>query len=190
MTDAPGQGRRRSVWMSLRRWLVRCLATIGLFFIIYHACFALEQIHSPSMAPTLIGEGVDGGDWVLVEKVSYWFRKPRRWEVVRFVHRDGFDVMKRVAGLPGETLGIANFRVQIDGKELPMPRGLEDLKYYGIGHVGLDRTYKGDYGYFVLGDDSKDSRDSRYEGSLPAERIQGRAWLIVWPRERIGFVTP
>jgi signal peptidase I len=190
MTDPTERRRRRSGWMMLRRWMVRSLAIVGLFFIIFHTCFSLDQIHSSSMAPTLIGEGHEGGDWVLVEKISYWFRKPRRWEVVRFVHRDGFDVMKRVAGLPGETFGIEGYRVQINGQELPLPPGLEHLKYYSYGHVGKDRTYKNDDGYFVLGDDSKDSMDSRYDGPLPAKRIMGRAWLIIWPPERMRFITP
>lgn len=142
------------------------------------------------MAPTLQGQGVSGGDWVLTEKISYWLRRPRRWEVVRFAQRDGYLVMKRVAGLPGETIGIDHGQVKVAGLTIPPPKGLSHLHYYDYGNVGRDRTVKCDGGYYVLGDDSIDSQDSRYEGVLPAHRVQGRAWLIVWPPRRIGFVSP
>jgi signal peptidase I len=142
------------------------------------------------MAPTLQGIGAFGGDWVLTEKVTYWFRNPRRWEIVRFLQRDGYTVMKRVAGLPDETVGINDFHVQIDGRELPFPDQLSFIKYYDYGNIGRDRTVKCDGGYFVLGDDSVDSLDSRYEGVLPSNRVQGRVWMILWPPKRIGFVSP
>ena len=191
MTDPTvGSRGRRPVWKRVRQWIVRFLAAIGVFFLVYHGCFSLDKIVSPSMAPTLQGVGPEGGDWVLTEKVSYWFRQPRRWEVVPFVNRDGIEVMKRVVGLPDETVGIADYRVQVDGTAVPFPSGIEHLKYYGYGHVGKGRTLTCDGGYFVLGDDSKDSQDSRYNGVLPGDRVNGRAWLIVWPPDRIGFVTP
>ena len=55
--------------------------------------------------------------------------------------------------------------------------------------VMSDRTVKCADGWYVLGDDSRDSEDSRYEGAIPRASVTGRAWLVVWPWRRIGFVN-
>jgi signal peptidase I len=75
-------------------WLCNILAVTGAVLLIYHGCFDLSLITSPSMKPTLKGDIPHGGnDWVLTERVSYWFRKPKRWEVVRFFDDEGNQVM-------------------------------------------------------------------------------------------------
>jgi signal peptidase I len=167
------------------------LAVVGLLFIIYHAGFNLSVVLSPSMSPTLRGGGDqhEPSDWVLAENVSYWFRSPRRFEVVCFRSDDGVDVMKRVAGLPNETVGVKNFWVTINGIPPDRPPQLASIKYFGFGRLLREKTCPcGPNGYFVLGDDSKDSQDSRFDGPVDGSRIRARAWLIVWPPKRIGFV--
>src|SRR5512140_1934777 len=88
------------------RWLLRqfehCLAMFGLGTLVYLGCFELVRMTSDSMAPTLQGTSWDNGDWVLSERVSGWFRNPRRWEVIALRNPGGVKVMKRVVGLPGE----------------------------------------------------------------------------------------
>ena len=73
------------------RWLLRqlehVLAIIGLGTLVYCACFHVSRITSYSMKPTLRGEDMKSGDLVLTERVSYCFRRPRRWEVVAFLRR-------------------------------------------------------------------------------------------------------
>lgn len=174
----------------LLRWGEHFLAAAGALFIIYHVGFDLTVMTSPSMAPTLRGTGVKDGDWVLSERVSYWFRRPRRWEVVAFHSNDGVPVMKRVAGLPGEEVSLRDGRVRINGSLVPYPAELERIKYVPDGMLCRGRAARCGQGYFVLGDDSGDSQDSRYDGPVAPERLEGRAWLIVWPPSRIRWVTP
>src|SRR4051812_24734186 len=72
----------------LRMWTVRGFATFGFLVFIYALCFDLSAMVSPSMSPTLKGTNVDNGDRILTEKVSLWFRRPRRLEVITFLNND------------------------------------------------------------------------------------------------------
>jgi len=184
--------------LSKARWLLgrvgrhveRLLAIIGALFIAYHLTLHVSVISSGSMSPTLQGDGPDNGDWVLMETVSYRLRRPRRWEVVAFRDYEGRGLMKRAVGLPGESVSMKDGVVMIDGEAVKRPAGIESLKYYAFGNLMRGRKIPCGKGYYVLGDDSRDSNDSRFEGPVQPDRILGRAWLIVWPPDRIGFVNP
>jgi signal peptidase I len=168
------------------------LALFGAITLVYLLAFNVSLVVSPSMSPTLRGDAEHAipGDWILTERITFWFRKPHRWEVVRFWSVDGSWVMKRVGGLPGETVSVQDTWLDINGKPLPRPPELRTLTYYPYGNCrGGAQVPCGD-GYFVLGDYSKDSQDSRYEGPLDPSRIDGRAWLRVWPPSRFGWVNP
>ena len=181
--------RRRPV-----RWLVRqaerCFALIGLAFVIYVTCFDYTRIVSGSMKPTLQGENWEEGDRVLTEKVSYWFRRPRRWEVITIRGEDRKQIMKRVVGFPGERVEMRRGgKILIDGEEITRPSHLNLLTYFPYGNLTSDKPpYECGEGYYVLGDFTRDSDDSRFNGSIPPERIIGRAWLILGPKGRHGFV--
>lgn len=179
------------LWGTLRRglrWGEHLLAAIGAALIIYHLGFELSVMVSPSMSPALQGTNHKNGDWVLTEKVTYWFREPRRWEVVRFDLEDYTPVMKRVVALPDETITIRTNHITINGESIQRPDSITDLTYFSYGNLTSGRPVPCDRGYYVLGDDSRDSQDSRFEGAIPPERIQGRAWLRVWPLRRFGWV--
>jgi signal peptidase I len=172
------------------RSIERALAVFGFLVLVYFVAFNLSFIKSPSMAPTLRGDPANP-DWVLSEKVTYRLRRPRRWETVLFKDQEiGVQIIKRVAGLPGETIALEGGGVRIDGTAIPRPESLGFLKYYSYGKLAPGKSEDCGRGYFLLGDDSKDSQDSRFEGPLAPERIDGRPWLIVWPRSRWGFVNP
>jgi signal peptidase I len=193
MNDAKGISVKRT-WRRfvppVYRWLRSTLALIGVLMIVYHAGFELSQIVSPSMAPTLRGDASMNGDWVLTERVSYWFRRPRRWEVIALMNREGLLIMKRVVGLPGERVSMADGQIRINGEVVARPASLAGIKYHAFGNIYNGREVACGDGYFVLGDDSKDSYDSRYEGPFEAGRLRGRAWLIVGPSGRRGWVNP
>lgn len=169
------------------RWTVSIFAVIGFLTVLRAFTCDVSMIASGSMAPTLQGNPA-GGDMVLTEKVSYWVRGPHRWEVVAFTNSEGLHVMKRVIALPGESIGLRDHRPLIDGRPIEPPPGVPRIHYYAYGNLRSDAPHDVGSGYFLLGDDSADSNDSRFEGSISRDQLRGRAWLIVWPLHRIGFV--
>ncbi len=182
-------GRRRLLRRPLRLG-EHVFAGIGLVLVLYHCGFDLSRMVSGSMSPTLQGTGRDDGDWVLSEKLSYRLRDPHRWELVEFTNTDGVQVMKRVVGLPGEAVSLKERQVAVNGAVAPRPASLREVEYWTYGNLYGGRSVECGGGYYVLGDDSKDSQDSRYEGPVSPDHIIGRPWLIVWPPSRIGFVNP
>jgi signal peptidase I len=160
-------------------------------------------IPSGSMEPTL-----EPGDRVLVQKVVYGpdrgdvivFSDPQgrpgpdRGIVGGFVHwlsntlgierPEHEDFIKRVIGLPGETVELRNGRLYVDGVQIPEPylKGAVDTRDYGPVKVPQGAL-------FVLGDNRLNSNDSRFGlGFVPVDKVVGRAFAIVWPPSRIGWI--
>ncbi len=179
------------------RWLLqqvyRALAVVGLIGFVYHAGFHLSVIASGSMGPTLRGESIKDGDIVLSERFTYKFRNPRRWEVILYREPEHqLQVMKRVLGTPGETLSFDDKTQTFFVNDAPVsrPASLGHIKYLAYG--GLEKGKKascGD-GFYVLGDDSKDSSDSRWLGPVKPSQIRARPWIVLWPPSHIRFVNP
>ena len=184
-TNPPGAKRPVRTFL---RWLERLLALIGLMFIIYHLGFDTIAMTSDSMAPALQGTSYENGDRVLLEKVSGQFRAPKRWEIYAYHDDDGIPVAKRVVGLPGEKIAIRTNQLFINGTALSLPTELKGIKYFATGQLRNGREVECTNGYFMLGDDSRDSYDSRFTGTVSKERFEGRALCVVWPVERVGFV--
>ena len=170
------------------QWAEHLLAIIGLCFIIYHICFELTAMTSDSMAPTLNGTSYATGDRILVEKISGRFRAPKRWEIYFYYDTEGNPVAKIVVGLPGERISIRTNGICINGTALSRPKELQPVKYYDYGSLANGREVECGQGYFMLGDSSRDSFDSRYTGLVTKERFRGRVWCIVSPRAHAGFV--
>ena len=143
---------------------------------------------SGSMSPTLKGTSYENGDRIVLEKVTGWFRSPKRWEIHFFYNDEGIPVTKRIVGLPGETISVKHERIYINGQEILLPPGLRHLKYLAEGNLAAGREVNCGKGFYVLGDDSGDSYDSRFTGPVTPERFRGRVWCIVWPKSRMGFV--
>jgi signal peptidase I len=182
------QRNRQSILRAFLRWLERGLAFFGALVAFYWLTMDFSVVISPSMAPTLQGTNPDEGDRVITEKVSRWFRRPRRWEVITFINDTGDKRMKRVAGLPGESVQMVRpGELLINGEPVEYPSVL-DHKYLRFGNLTDGKAVTCGNGYYVLGDDLKDSDDSRFNGPVPNSRLMGRAWLIVWPWKRFGWV--
>jgi signal peptidase I len=160
--------------------------------------FAIQAfwIPSVSMYPTL-----HINDRVLVNKLAYDFHSVREGDIVVFRRPPADtdpninDLIKRVIGLPGETLLVKNCAVYIDGKLLAqpyLPKGWQDpsSEYCTTWPTAsMPNPYKVPAGtYFVMGDNRRDSDDSRYWGPLPASYIVGRAFIRIWPVDRLGLL--
>ena len=183
----PGPSKRPLTRRCLR-WTEHILAGIGLCFIVYHFTLELVVMTSESMAPTLLGTAYENGDRILLEKVSGWFRSPKRWEVYYYYDDEGNAVTKRIVGLPGEKISIKDRNVLINGVPLERPQGSSPIHYYAYGNLAKGQEVDCGRGYFMLGDASIDSMDSRYTGPVAGDRFRGRAWCILSPGGRRGFV--
>jgi signal peptidase I len=79
-------------------------------------------------------------------------------------------------------------QLHIDGRQIAMPEHLSFLRHLPAGNLVKGRAFPVGEGWYVLGDQVRDSLDSRFEGPVTKERIVGRAWLRVWPPSRIGVI--
>ncbi|MCH7580741.1 MAG: signal peptidase I [Chloroflexi bacterium] len=201
---------RRSIVRPLGRGLREIAETIILallIFLMVRAVVQNFQVEGSSMNPTFESEW-----YVLVNKSLYWeinldtvskfipfvdpgddptryiFRGPKRGDVIVFrsptVPEDApeRDFIKRIIGLPGETIEVHDCTVFIDGLPLDEPYIKEKPRYtFGPETIPPDH-------YFVLGDNRNNSSDSHSWGPLPKENLIGQAWLIYWPRSAFGLV--
>lgn len=146
------------------------------------------QIPSGSMIPTFLE-----GDRVLVTKFSYGIRnpvtnkvwietgQPKRWDVVIFIYprdRDK-DFVKRVVGLPGETVSMANGELFINGVKTEDPHGRYDPRGNPLGRT-FHQVTVGEGQYFVMGDNRDHSSDSRFWGTVDSSLLKGKAWRLYW----------
>lgn len=149
---------------------------IVLFIAIY--VVSLAQVVGPSMKPTYVN-----GDIVIIDKVSYRFKDINRGDIIALNNDSNKNLIKRVIGLPGETINIKNNRVYINGEALEEEYIssdilMEDFKLKDIGYGAVPEGY-----YFVLGDNRENSQDSRDKkvGLIKKEDIIGKVFIKIWP---------
>lgn len=138
----------------------------------------------------------ENGDYLLVDKISYRFSKPNRGDVIVFKSptEKSETYIKRIIGLPYDTIVLRNDKVQIlsegAGSEIVIE---EDYIQGSTGkHLddGADMVVSlGEDEYFVMGDNRSDSWDSRFWGSLEESEILGKVWLRLWPVSSVNFIT-
>jgi signal peptidase I len=164
----------------LRAFLTELLQTValaGFFYIVISLATARVVVEGPSMRPTLLS-----GEWIVVNRVTYRVGSPQRGDVVVFLpptNAQTDDLIKRVIGLPGETLEIRDGSVWING------RLLEET--YAAGSTSPENRWQVGAGeVFVMGDNRSVSLDSRSFGPIPVNEIVGRAWIIYWPPSEWG----
>ncbi len=145
----------------------------------------VARVRSNSMRPRLVV-----GDWFLINKMVYRQGSPRPGDVVFFdFHLDDRVVVKRVIARGGEAVEIKDGDIYIDGRLRDVP-GAADVYYRNggeFGRAGKSVVVPPGY-YYVLGDNSETSIDSRYWGFVPSENIIGRAHKIIYPFDRSGAV--
>lgn len=145
------------------------------------------EVNGASMEPTLHNQ-----DNLFVDKISYRFSDPERFDVIvfPFQYQEETFYIKRIIGLPGETVQIdENGVIYINGEVLKENFGKEVIKPDKIG-LAAEPIVLGEDEYFVMGDNRNDSFDSRFAqvGNISRDEIIGRAWLRIWPLKDFGFV--
>jgi len=154
------------------------------FLIIKYVAQRTEVIGN-SMYTTL-----SDGDNLILDKISYRFSEPERFDIVVFPFRNGEDksYIKRIIGLPGETVRIdTDGVIYINDSVLYESYGREIIKNPGN---AINEITLGDDEYFVLGDNRNNSEDSRFSevGKVSRDEIIGKAWIRIYPFSQICFV--
>ena len=176
-----------------KSFLRQLIETIAYFIVIFLVVLLVQrfliqpvEVNGSSMEPTL-----HDNNHVLLEKVSYSVSEPKRFDVIVFrPYEDEKELyyIKRVIGLPGETIQIVDSVILINGERLDENYGLENvIKSSG---VAGEEIVLGEGEYFVLGDNRNNSKDSRDPsvGVVKRDSILGRAWCTIWPLGDFGVV--
>ena len=156
-------------------WLVDIIVVISLAWFVVYGFGTQIRITGQSMTPELRSEDV-----VLMNRLSYDLGSPKRFDVVVFERDDKKPNVKRVIGLPGETVQIKNGQIYIDDKPLEADKGLDQVSLAGLAEnpVVLEEDE-----YFLLGDNRDSSEDSRFVkiGNVKRRQIRGKVWLRLIP---------
>ncbi len=165
-----------------------------LFQIIVVILFAYVAVYFFGQSRTNIGQAMDstlsGGDVVLLNELSYRFSSPSRNDVIAF-HLNGSEdtqsYIRRVIGLPGETVQIKDGMIYINGSVYLEEQNFSQMEDAGI---AKDEITLGEDEYFVLGDNRNRSEDSRFAdmGNIRLDDIEGKVWAVISPREHLGLV--
>lgn len=169
---------RRSV-----RWVVNIVLVIACaWFLVYGFCSQVP-VSGNSMQPAL-----DADDVVLVNRLAYDLGEPERFDIVVFEREDQKKNVKRIIGLPGETVQIKGGFVFIDGELLNADNGLEQVSLAGRADMPIQLE---ENEYFLLGDNRDSSEDSRFAniGNVKREQIQGKVWFRMFPLLKLDFIS-
>jgi signal peptidase I len=162
----------------VKELLTTIVPALILALLLTHFVVQNTVVYSCSMEPTLHQD-----QRLIVEKISYHLHSPQRGDVV-VIDRDDAEIplIKRVIGLPGESLQIKNNQVYIDDQLLQEPY-LPPIAQRDYGPVEIPADH-----IFVMGDNRNNSHDSRALGPFSIDRTIGRAWVSYWPLEKLGWI--
>ena len=163
------------------------LCVLGAVWLVITFVGQRTEVEGASMENTL-----HNGDNLIVDKLSYRFHDPERFDIIvfPFQFQDNTYYIKRIIGLPGETVQIMDDgSIYINGEKLKENYGMEVIKPETIGRAA-EPIELGDDEYFVMGDNRNNSSDSRTDmvGNIKRENIIGKAWLRIWPVSDFGVL--
>lgn len=173
-------------------WTKALIIALVIAFIIRYFLFTPIVVDGESMDPTL-----KDGDKMIVNKISYRFREPERFEIVVFHAPEGKDYIKRVIGLPGEHIEYKDDQLYINGQPIDEPYLDEKKAQLSEGQLTQDFTLEDidpnmhviPEGYvFVMGDNRRFSKDSRHIGVISEDDIVGCTSIVFWPLSEIRIV--
>jgi signal peptidase I len=182
--------RRSSSSRTVLEYVVLAIVAISVALLIQAFLVKPYRIPSPSMEDTLLV-----GDRVLADRISWRFSDPQRGDIVVF-HPPGPGpvLIKRIIGLPGDTLSLRGWAVYVNGERLAEPYvrrvdgEVEPTEPFDLGLPwNLQQPFTVPAGsYFMMGDNRTDSADSRDFGPIARDQLVGRAFARYWPVGRIG----
>ncbi len=170
-----------SLRREVRTWARDLLLALGLAMVIIVFLYQPVKVEGTSMAPLLTDQ-----ERIFINKFVYRFEPIERGDVVVFWYPmdRSKSFIKRVVGLPGETVEIRQGRVYVDGKRLEEP--YVPPRFTDTSNYGPIRVPPGEF--FVMGDHRASSNDSRVFGTVPNRYIYGKAVFAYWPVDRFGSI--
>ena len=160
------------------------LAVVAVTFLFVQFVGQRTHVNGDSMNVTL-----EDGDNLIVDKLSYRFKDPERFDIIVFPYQyqEKTYYIKRIIGMPGESVQIIDGMVYIDGEMLDESYGKEVMEYAGVASETIEL---GEDEYFVLGDNRNNSSDSRDPsvGNIHEDQIIGKAFLRIWPLNKFGIL--
>lgn len=187
MSEEPGKepvsGSKKALGAVLEL-LVYAAVVLSLTFLIVNYVGQRTMVSGQSMYPML-----ENGDQLLVDKISYVFTKPQRFDIVvfRYLYKENTYYIKRVIGLPGETVQITDGTIYINGEVLEENYGYEPIRE---AKRASEPILLGEDEYFVLGDNRNDSSDSRdvAVANVSRDQIIGKAFVRIWPLNHLTII--
>ncbi len=176
-----GKKKKKTIKEEIFEWIKEIVIALVIVFIITTFIAQLTNVVGKSMFPTL-----EDGDHIIIEKISKRFSSMDRYDIIVFPHEEDILYIKRIIGLPGETVDIRDGKVFVNDVEIEEKYEFEVIEEYGD---SLPLTVpEGEY--FVLGDNRNNSHDSRYQtvGTVKKEDITGKAVFRIWPLTKVGSV--
>ena len=164
--------------------VIYCLIVIAAMFLIIKYVGQRTVVMGHSMEPTL-----QDSDNLITDKITYRFRDPKRFDIIVFPFKDNRATLliKRIVGMPGETVQVIDGNVYVNGYVLEDNYGNAVMTDPGL---AADPVVLKEDEYFVLGDNRNNSTDSRFEsvGNIHRSEIIGRAWLRVWHLNKLSLL--
>ena len=161
-----------------------CVVVIAIMFLVIKYVGQRTVVIGDSMETTL-----QDGDNLITDKLTYHFVEPKRFDIVVFPFKENKNqlLIKRIIGMPGETVQIIEGKVYINGYELNENYGNAIIESAGLASEPITL---GEDEYFVLGDNRNNSQDSRFEsvGNIKRSDLIGRARVRIWPLNEISLL--
>ena len=164
--------------------VIYCMIVVAIMFFVIKFVGQRTIVIGDSMNPTL-----HENENLITDKITYRFKEPKRFDIILFQYKYNKSklLIKRIIGMPGETVQIKNGRVYINDHELNENYGNAIMNDGGVADNAI---ILGEDEYFVLGDNRNNSQDSRFAsvGNVHRSDIIGRAWLRIWPLDKVDLL--